>query len=202
MIRVSLIVVSLLYGLFSAWVFRHTANLPALRTSRRRLTAYLMELRLFSSEPALLWSAQKSLLRENARLFRLLFRPVLILAVPSSFLLFGLEPIYGWDPLPAGQAAVVTAQLNRPLLPSDAEDRLEAPTGIAVETSPVRSLADRRISWRIRPISQSRGPLHFSVAGAGGVAGISVNYPPSNWLLWFFSISTLGALIFALGVKL
>lgn len=201
MTRLSLIAISLLWGVLSAWVFRRTSDLAALRDSRRRLTAYLMELRLFSNEPALIWSAQKSLLRENGRLFVLLMRPALILAVPTSCLLFGLEAIYGWDPLPAGRAAVVTAQFNRPLLAADAQDRLEAPAGIAVETPPVRSFADRQISWRVRPL-QSSNRLHFSVTGAGDVAGISVNYPRSNWLPWFLSISTLSALAAALSLKL
>jgi len=202
LIRASLIAISLLYGVLSAWAFRRTANIPALHACRRRLTAYLMELRLFSSEPALIWSAQKSLLRENGRLLFLLLRPVLILAIPTTALLFALDSIYGWDPLPLQRAAVVTAQLNRPLLPSDARDRLEAPPGIAVETPPVRSTIDRQISWRVRPVSQSSSRLHFSVTGAGAVASIAVGYPRSHWLLWFLSISSVTALVAALGMKL
>jgi hypothetical protein len=126
---------------------------------------------------------------------------MLILAIPSGLLFFGLDAIYGWDPLPAGQAAVVTAQLDRPLVPADARLRLEAPAGIAVETPAVRSMVDRQISWRVRPIKSS-SRLHFSVTGSTGVAAVFVNYPRTSWLPWFLCISTLSAVVAALAMKL
>lgn len=221
MIRGSLIVISVLSGLLSAWIFRRTTNLPALRASRRKLTALLLELRLFSTEPWLVWRAQKSLLRENAHLLLLMLKPALILAIPTACLLFALDSIYGWNPLPIGRPAIVTAQLTRPLTADDANDRLEAPPGIAVETPPVRAIADRQISWRVRPSRESNTQLRLTIGtqtldktisagrrilfstrksrSARDVAWITIDYPPSDWLVWFLSISTLtaaGALLF------
>lgn len=207
--RASLIAVSVLCGLLSAWVFRHTTDLSAVRASRRRLTAYLMELRLFSSEPWLIWRAQKALVRENVHMCILLLRPALILALPMSGLWYALDAIYGWEPLLPGEAAVVTAQLNRPVDAADAQDRLEAPLDIKVETPPVRSTITRQISWRVRPLKESHGRLRFSVAFPGprsrrssDLAWIAVQYPRSNWLFWFLSISTLSGVVSALWMKL
>ncbi len=161
----SLAVVSILCGLCTLWVFRYFTDLSAVRANRKRLQAHLLEFRLFSDEPRLVWRAQKALIHENIQLFRLLLRPVLILAFPTAWLLIQLDCIYGFTPLPIGQAAVVTAQLEGPLSQTDAGSILQAPPEISVETPPVRVFEDRQISWRVRPTQAVCGSLRFTLRG-------------------------------------
>ena len=116
----------------------------AVRAAGKRLHARLLEMRLYSSEPALMWAAQKALLRDNVRWLALMLPPALVLALPLAWLFVQLDSIYGRSPLPVGGAAVVTVQLEHALEPVDAASTLQAPPGIAVETPPVRIFAERQ----------------------------------------------------------
>jgi hypothetical protein len=172
----------------------------AVRAAGKRLQADLLEMRLYSSEPALMWSAQKALLRDNVRWLALMLPPALVLALPLAWLFVQLDSIYGRSPLAVGAPAVVTVQLERAIEPVDAAATLQAPPGIAVETPPVRVFAERQISWRIRALRPVRGELRLVLRGraieknivagersllhpkesrlpAGEVAWVKVDYP-------------------------
>jgi hypothetical protein len=166
MIGLSLVAVSVAFGLFSLWVFQHTADLAAIRSTIKRVHAHLLEFRLFYDEPRLIWRAQKSIMRENLRFFLLIVRPGLILTLPMAWLLVQLEAVYGYAPLPVGEPSVITAQLSGQLMPEDVAATLQMPPGISVETGPVRSMADRQISWRIRPLGPASGSLRLGFRGA------------------------------------
>jgi hypothetical protein len=137
----------------------------AVRAAGKCLHARLLEMRLYSSEPALMWAAQKALLRDNLRWLALMLPPALVLALPLAWLFMQLDSIYGRGPLPVGAAAVVTVQLKSALQPADAASTLQAPPGIVVETPPVRVFAERQISWRIRALRPVHGNLRLVLRG-------------------------------------
>jgi hypothetical protein len=190
-----LAVIAILAGVLTTFVIRRTTNAAALRESRNRLLAHLMEFRLFFDEPALVWNAQLSLFRDNARILRLLLLPTLILALPMTWLWLQLDAGYGHAPLRHGEAVVVTAQLTRPPAPTD---RFELQgTDVVVESPPIRITHDNQLAWRIHPARDSVGPL--KVIPEKDVARVMVNYPSGTtaWMLWFISISTVAALLSA-----
>ena len=159
----SLAGVSLGCGFATYWVFRRFTDRAAVRAARKRMQAHVLEIRLYSSEPALIWGAQKALLRDNLRLLALLWRPALMLALPLAWLFVQLDSVYGRGPLPVGGDAVVTMRMERALDAADAAWSLQAPPEIAVETPPVRAFADRRIGWRIRALRPIRGELRLAL---------------------------------------
>ena len=101
--------------------------------------------------------------------------------------------MYGSAPLALGQPAIVTAQMRT--APAQGErSSLQAPNGIAVETLPVRSFADRQVSWRLRPSEPVRGTLRLTIGGltvektiSAGERGLFLPVQKSrsllNWLL-------------------
>ncbi len=153
-----------LAGVGMLWVFRRTSNQAAIRQVKRQLQAHLYELRLFADEPALIWRAQAGLLAANARYLGLMLVPALVLTAPMAILFAHLEAFYGLEPLPLGQPALVTVQMNAALDPR-LPPRLEAPDGIAVETPAVRDLEARQVSWRIRPLAPVSGYLRVVLPG-------------------------------------
>jgi hypothetical protein len=160
MMPVSLVLISAACGLGVAWIFHRTTDRAAVQTARKRVYAHLLEFRLFADDPRLIFRAQLALIAENARLFRLLLPPLLISAVPLAWIALQLDAVYGSRPLPVGQAAVVTAQLEK-----DAVLSLDGPPEFSVETPPVRDSVDQQISWRIRPTQAVRGSLRLTLAG-------------------------------------
>ena len=190
-----LVLMAIPAGVLTTIVIRRTTNAAALREARNQLLAHLMEFRLFFDEPALVWNAQLSLFRDNARILHLLLLPTLILALPMTWLWFQLDTRYGHVPLRQEETVVVTVQLTRPLVPSDRFELQGA--DIVVETPAIRITHDNQVAWRVRPIRDRVGLL--KVIPEKDVARMTVNYPSRTvaWMLWFATISTLAALVSA-----
>ena len=155
----SLIPISVLVGAGMLIVFRHTSNQQAIRQVKNRLWAHLMELRLFSDEPALVWRAHQDLLAANLRYLALMLRPALVLALPMILLFVNLEAFYGRAPLTPGRTSLVTMQLAGRLDPAAPAPELQAPAHVAVETEAVRAVVSGQVSWRIRPLAPGSGSL-------------------------------------------
>jgi hypothetical protein len=207
----TLLPVSVIYGLAAALVFRRFSDQASMRRTINRMTAHVMEFRLFLNSPALVLRAQRDLLRENMHLLRLILLPSTILAIVFIILFPQLDAMYGHAPLRVGEPSVVTVQLSGEVV-------LEAPAGFAVETPAVHVIHDRQVSWRVRPLGQTSGELKLRydgrvltrqiVAGSGLIYGmkfpfstpaIEIRYPRTavlgvNWMIWFFLISTVAAI--------
>lgn len=236
-----LAVLSALAGVVMLWVFGKTSDQKRMKAVKRRVYASLLELRVFSDEPAVSWRAQKSLFGANARYMGLALKPALYMAVPMVLLILHLESFYARAPLAVGREAIVTMGMAPGWEARSAAPQLVAPQGVEVAGPPVRVEAAREISWRIVPRAEVSGQLVFRVGGsevargieAGNgaryVAGktvrsalgslwepaqprvasdtvewIEVGYPEAqpeafglrlNWLVWFFGISVIAALI-------
>jgi uncharacterized membrane protein (DUF106 family) len=155
----SLAPLSIVLGAVLLWAFGRVSNQEAIRRARRRLQACLYELRLFTDEPALIWRAQATLLWVNLRYLSLMLYPMLILTIPMVLLFALLEPFYGKAPLAPGEPAIVTVKMAYAIDPSLPPPLLQAPEGVVVETPPVRVLAEREVSWRIRALRPASGHL-------------------------------------------
>lgn len=164
MIVLGLVVASFAAGCLLLWVFRCTAEADRIERAKKRLQARLLELRVWGEDPVNLLRTQAELLRENARYFAAMLRPAGFASLPLAGLVVVMQGLYGWRPLTVGEAAVVTVQFrSTEALRGPIE--LEAPPGIAVETPPVRAVASRQVSWRIRALAPVRGWLQVRAPG-------------------------------------
>lgn len=211
-----LIPVAAVYGVVSVLVFRKFTSAAQIRRSVNLMWAHGMELSLFLHSPALVLAAQRDLLRENVRLLRAVILPGIVLALLFACLFPPMKAFFGRAPLPLGKPSVVTIQLKTGLLPTV---RLEPPSGIVVETPPVRVPRDGQISWRVRPARLTSDDLKFRlddrVLSAGmhtfflhdsSIRSIDIRYPNAAilglpWLVWFFAISGASALTLGLSWK-
>jgi hypothetical protein len=194
-------VASVAAAVMALFVLRRWSDQKGLAEVRSRAAAHLLEFRLFMDEPALIVRSQRDLLVDNARLIRLLARPLLILAVPMALLMWQLDALYARAPLRAGEAAIVTAQSR--------QSSIAVPDGVAVETEPVYLQATNETCWCIRPSRAVSGTLRAGTRQTRLVAGSGVVYLPDpsgitypratifglHWLIWFLILSTVGAFI-------
>ncbi len=160
----SLLLISVASGIGLLWVFQKTSDQAAIRRTKKKLQAHLLEIRLYADDPAVIWQAQKNLLAANARYFALMLRPALVATLPMVLLLVVMDGYYGKQPLPVGRPAVLTAQLGEDL-DRAAALQLEAPPQIQIETPGVRALGERQVSWRIRPVGEVTGELRLIAGG-------------------------------------
>jgi uncharacterized membrane protein (DUF106 family) len=188
-------------ALLALYVLRRWSDQKKIKEVRSRMAAHLLEFRLFIDEPALILWSQRDLFVDNARMLRLLARPLLILVVPMALIVWQLEALYARAPLRLGEAAVVTTESR--------QNSITVPDGVAVETEPVYLQATNETCWRIRPSRTVSGMLRTGprqsrlVAGSGVTYLLNPNgvtYPHAkifglHWLIWFLILSTIGAFI-------
>src|SRR3974390_3244832 len=148
---VGLTVFSVLAGLGMLWGFRKTSDQARLRAVKRKVHAYLLEMRVYADDPAAAWHAQKNLMIANLRYMGLALRPALWMALPLAILLIHMEAFYGRAPLTPGRPALVTAGLRGKAAVSGARPDLLPPPGVEVASPPVRVVEERQVSWRIIP---------------------------------------------------
>src|SRR5262249_29159729 len=98
-------------GVGMLWVCFKTSDQAAVKAVKRRISASLLELRVFADDPAVTWRAQKSLLAANLRYLALSLKPAAWMALPMLVLLIHLESFYGRAPLPPAREAVVTMKM-------------------------------------------------------------------------------------------
>jgi hypothetical protein len=217
MIPASLAALSAIWGVLASLVFRRFTNRRAVRKAINHIYAHLLEIRLYSEEPSLVWRAQKALIVDNLRFLALIAPAVIMMAIPFALLYPQLDAIYGAAPLEVGHTATVTLSGNA--------GTLEAPQGIRIETPPVKDLADREVSWRIRALASTRGTLRVTLPDGATIlrtiasgertlspnrrseSSVAIDYPRSDvsvagiafpWLVWFVVISALSATVFTL----
>ena len=173
----SLVPLSILLGLALLWVFGRLSNQQKIRATKKRIQAHLYELRLFADEPKLILKAQASLVRENFRYLGLMLLPMVVISIPLLPLLAALESFYGRSPLQPGRAAILTVEVAA--LSSDFAPRLELPDGLVAETPPVRVLAEKQVSWRIRAQRPLSGTIMVAASGESATKSIEAGVGPS-----------------------
>jgi uncharacterized membrane protein (DUF106 family) len=171
----SLTVFSALAGVAMLWVFRKTSDQARIRAVKRKVYAYLLEMRVYADEPRAIWRAQGALMKANLRYMGLALRPALWMAVPLAILLVHLEAFYGRAPLPLNRPALVTAALRADAVGPTPE--LVPPPGFEVTAPPVRISDERQVSWRILPRAAS-GNLQFHFNGQNFTKVIEAGGPP------------------------
>jgi hypothetical protein len=161
----SLALLAAVAGIAMLWVIGKISNQDAVRLTRRKIQATLLEFRIFWDEPRVVWRSQTRLLRLNVRYLGLILPAVLIGVVPVALLMIRMEALYGRSPLPVGQPAVVTVQFTEPMNERANPPRLEAPALVSVETPALRVFSDNQVCWRIRPLGATSGHLKLFVNG-------------------------------------
>jgi hypothetical protein len=151
-----LVVLSLLTAIAVLYAFKWTANQQALVRSKRAMQAGIFEMRLFNDDVVALFRAQGEVLRHTLGYLRWSLAPSLWLIVPMALLMLHMEYHFGYAGLGVGEAALLTVRLIDAPAADTAAVRLDAPSGVAVETPAVVLPSAREIVWRIRPTAEGR----------------------------------------------
>jgi hypothetical protein len=154
----SLTAIAIIFGIGMLWSFQRFSKQEQVAMAKRKVWANLYAFRLYADEPALIFRAQKQLLLWNARYLALMLRPTVVVFVPVTLLLFGLDALYGRRPLEAGESTIVTAQFTDGIDIHSLAATLEG-AQISVETPSVRIPELRQVSWRVRAASATSGSV-------------------------------------------
>lgn len=187
----ALAAIGALWGIAAAFVFRRLTNRARAAAAIDRIVAHALELPLFIDEPAVVFRAARDLLVANARLLGAIWLPCALMAGFFALLYSPLNRTFGFAPLPVNQPTVVTAKTGQAR-----RMELRASRDIAIETPPVRAIAEGEVSWRVRPVSD--GPQELIVPGDPhpDIPWPEARYLRLGWVEWFIIVSFASAIVF------
>ena len=170
----SLAIISTLLGAVMLVVFKYTGDPDLLYTSIKKMQAYMMEMRLFDTEPKLVFKAMGNLFWWNFKSILALLGPMLWVTVPMLLLFFQMEHYYGMRPLEPGESTVVTVKF------ASTEDidavSLESGSGSEVATNPVIAPRRAMASWRVQALEEGHHILVLRVGERTYEKSLDVGY--------------------------
>ena len=106
-----LLIVSAVVGVIMVLIFKYTSNQDGIKGAKDKMSAYLMEIRLFKDDMRLMFAAQGRILRTNLTYMRYAVTPMLFMIVPVVLIIAQLAVRYADRPLRPGESALVTLKL-------------------------------------------------------------------------------------------
>ncbi len=179
-------------GVGMLWVVGKTSNQAAIERAKKRMQAYLLEMRLYADEPGLLLRAQGKLLLNNARYLGHMLRPAFILGLPMAVLFAHFDSLYGRRPLHVGESALFAVHTTRP----EQDLALSARGGLEVASAAVRAAAAGQVFWRLRAVAEGsgevvletpHGSVEMTVAVGPGMTYVAASRDASAWRAFLLS---------------
>lgn len=146
---VGMAVISFLTGLIMLIIFKYTSNQKAIRRTKDKIKAHLLEMRLYKDSLAVTLKAQGSILRANLRYMSYSLIPLLIMFVPVILILIQLNFWFNYSPLEPGESVLLKVKLKQEYNPVDLDLRLESSPFFVEEVPPLRIEEENEIDWRL-----------------------------------------------------
>lgn len=163
---VVLLVHALIIALLAVAAYALVSNRQTIRTTRNRMIARLLEIRLFRDDPISVLGSFGRVLTAIGCYLGASLKPLLVL-LPIVVLWIGqLAGWFEWRPLLRGESAVVSVKLREGVSPVAQPATLQVPGEFVVETPAFRSLDSNEVAWRVKAVQSGRGVMQCSAAGA------------------------------------
>jgi hypothetical protein len=147
---VALSVISLLTGVALIFIFKATSNQRRIKETRDRFKARILEMRLYQDDIVLIHKALFAALATNLAYLRASIKPILVLVAFVFVIFIQLDERYGRRALEPGEKVLLSVTLKDGLDPMSVPLSLAMGEGLATDSRPVRSSAERQVFWRIR----------------------------------------------------
>ena len=148
-------------------LFHLSSNQAALRRSRNRFIARLLELLLFQHDIRVNLSACGRIFWANLGYLGAMLRPMLVATVPLVLIFIQLAFWFEWRPLRSGETAVLEVELSKSHPVSQTGIKVTMPTIAKLDSPVVRALATNE--WACRLKATLPGASQIAVAAGDTV---------------------------------
>ena len=176
---VGLTVISVLAAVGMLLVFKATSDQPRLATTKRRIQAAILEIRLLNEDPRFVLAAQRDVLRHTVAYVRLTLVPLLWMALPLLILMAHLQAYYGYRGPEVGAPAIVKAKLENAAAYS-VTSSLVGDVGVMVETPVLWVPALLEADWRITATAPGKHELRLTLGNAVMTKTVLVSGAPGR----------------------
>lgn len=160
-----LLVHSLLIGVLALIAYALVSNQAAIRRTKNRLTARLLEIRLFQDDPLAVLGAFFRVLGGTCVYLKDSLKPMLILLPVVVLWITQLAGYFEWRPLKPGESVEIAATLEKGRDVMNPPAVLHVPPGLKIETPAFRSFKDNEIAWRVLAQQEAAGAVRIEAAG-------------------------------------
>jgi len=164
---IGLSVISIIAGLLLILAYKKISFQGAIAKTKRNIHGALLESIVFKHDTFQCLQAQRRMFFSGGRYLLLAVPPILILAIPSIFLLAELQTRYGYRSVKSGESFIVHAKVKNPKLVNATELIVDPAVSVA---GPVRSLKTSEIYWRL---SADKSGVFNATINVSGVPVIS-----------------------------
>jgi len=157
--------ISSVTGIMILIIFRFTSNQDGIKKSKAKVSAYILEMRLFNHD---IWKMLASFRRTLWAIMvylRFMIVPLVFIIVPVLVVLIQTGYRYESRPLRTGEAVIVKAVLKKDFSVVDTPVELNVPDGVVVETDALRIASLNEVDWRISARKAGNYELIFHVNG-------------------------------------
>lgn len=160
----ALVVISAVFGVVVAFVFRWTSNQQKMRRIADLSRAQVLAIKLFKDDPKTICLSFGSLLWYSTQRMWCLVPSMIVLLVPSVLLLVHLAVWYEHRPLSPGDTTVIELQLADGTWDAQQEFTPELSTLLDLETPALRDLEKKSIFWRVRVNDVGPATIRWNIA--------------------------------------
>jgi hypothetical protein len=171
-----LIFISVLTGGVMLFLFRLTSNQQAMKEVKTKISAYFLELRLYSQDISNVIASQGKILRSNLTYMKLSLVPAVVMIVPVILVMVQLNLLYASIQLRPGETALVKVKVSEGFDVMRNRLDLECVGGVEKASPGVRIPSLNEVCWKIRltergvhsiTLNSQAGKIQMPIYGSG-----------------------------------
>ncbi len=145
----ALLAISLFTGIVMLLIFRATSNQQAIKRTKDRIKAHLLEILLYNDNLRMVFRAQGSILLYSLKYLGLAMVPMAAIIVPIAIIVTQSSHFFQHKPPAPHESVTVAVTLTRWVPETAVETSISVPAGLSVETPALRIPEKKQIVWRI-----------------------------------------------------
>jgi len=144
-----LLLFSILTAILILVLFGYTSNQKAIKDTKNKIKAHMLEVRLFKDNFGIILSAQKNILKYNLRYLRHALKPMIFIVVPVFIIIIQLHSWFGYRPLRPGESALFAVELADSAAEVLPTVQIEVDGGLIIKTPSLQIFEKREVNWKI-----------------------------------------------------
>ena len=185
-----LVFISVLTGGVMLFLFKLTSNQQAMKEVKTRISAYFLELRLYSQDISNVIASQGKILRSNVSYMKLSLLPAAVMIIPVILVMVQLNLRYANAQLRPGETALVKVTVSEGFDVMRNRLDLECESGIEKASPGVRIPSLNEVCWKIRLVEPG---VHNITLGTGS-AGVEIPIYGSDRLVPVYGMAKKGSI--------
>ncbi len=144
--EIQILYISLLSGIVFLWIYGKVSNQKGLKETKRKVTAYVLEVALYRHSILVCLRSQWNLLKQGVRYVSFALIPLLILMVPCLLIMAELHSHYQSRGIGGGENAIIEISFDNDV---DVMD-YSLKSDVVKITSPLRIEDEGKIFWKLK----------------------------------------------------